>query len=156
MTLFRILIDAVDSLNLEMQDYALDPEDENLRAQEYHNFTDQFYKARNIAVDFNELVRRYNDQILGSFRPVSWPLAPPLRRNSHEAPELYFDSLLPAVLHYAAADTTIVEPTDAFYVADYADILSTNLESYICRKNAALRPPAGARLWSSPSTSLTT
>ena len=61
------LIDAVDSLNLEMQDYALDPEDENLRAQEYHNFTDQFYKARNIAVDFNELVRRYNDQILGSF-----------------------------------------------------------------------------------------
>ncbi len=64
------LIDAVDTLNLELADGALDSGDEELRLSEYQNFTDYFFKARNIAVDYNELVRDYNDHVLGSF-PIS-------------------------------------------------------------------------------------
>ena len=61
------LINAVDALNLEMADAGLEADDEELRLAEYQNFTDQFYKARNISVDYNELVRKYNDKVLGGF-----------------------------------------------------------------------------------------
>lgn len=61
------LVDAVDALNLEMADADLDHGDEELRLAEYQNFTDQFYKARNIAVDYNEMVRNYNSEVLGTF-----------------------------------------------------------------------------------------
>jgi len=46
----------------------------------------------------------------------------------------------------AAADTTIVEPTDAFYVADYADILSAETEEFICQQNAALEASCGGQI----------
>ena len=46
----------------------------------------------------------------------------------------------------AAADTAIVEPTDAFYVADYADILSAETEDYICQKNAMLEASGGGQI----------
>ncbi len=46
----------------------------------------------------------------------------------------------------AAADTMIVKPTDAFYVADYADILSEETESYICQQNAALEASCGGQI----------
>ena len=58
---------AVDALNLELAEGGLEAGDETLRLAEYQDFTDQFYKARNIAVDYNELVRSYNDKVLGSF-----------------------------------------------------------------------------------------
>ena len=61
------LIDAVDALNLEMADGGLEDADEELRQAEYQNFSDGFYKARNISVAYNDLVRRYNDEVLGSF-----------------------------------------------------------------------------------------
>ena len=38
----------------------------------------------------------------------------------------------------ALADTSIVQKTDAFYVADYADVLSDETEQYIIEVNAAL------------------
>ncbi len=61
------MIDAVEALNLEMREYELQPSDEELRASEYQQFTDQTYKARNVAASYNELARRYNDKVLGSF-----------------------------------------------------------------------------------------
>lgn len=44
------------------------------------------------------------------------------------------------------ADTSIVEPTDAFYVADYADVLSEETEQYVCQLNAALEKSCGGQI----------
>lgn len=57
--------------------------------------------------------------------------------------------LLLALLFSAAAlaDTSIVQKTDAFYVADYADVLSEETEQYIIQTNAALeRSCKGAQI----------
>ena len=40
----------------------------------------------------------------------------------------------------------VVEPTEAFYVADYADVLSTNTEQYIVDKNQALFDSTGGQI----------
>ena len=40
----------------------------------------------------------------------------------------------------------VVEPTDAFYVADYADVLSTNTEQYIVDKNQSLFNSTGGQI----------
>lgn len=61
------LIHAVDALNLELEEGSLDETDEEYRVAEYQNFTDQFYKARNVAVDYNEYVREYNNEVLTGF-----------------------------------------------------------------------------------------
>lgn len=46
----------------------------------------------------------------------------------------------------AAADTAIVQQTDAFYVADYADVLSQETEKYVCQVNAALEKSCGGQI----------
>lgn len=46
----------------------------------------------------------------------------------------------------ATAGTAIVEPTEAFYVADYADILSEETEAYLCQQNAALEASCGGQI----------
>ena len=69
-TPLQTLLDAVDALNLELKDTKLDTADETLRQSEYQSFTDQFYKLRNVAVDYNEQVREYNQDVLGAF-PVT-------------------------------------------------------------------------------------
>lgn len=61
------LIQAVDALNEEMADAGLDESDEAYRASEYQNFTDQLFKLRNVAVDYNEQARDYNQNVLASF-----------------------------------------------------------------------------------------
>jgi len=64
------VLDAVDALNLELVDTKLDAEDDALRLSEYQSFTDQVYKLRNVAVDYNEQVWKYNQDVLGAF-PVT-------------------------------------------------------------------------------------
>ena len=55
--------------------------------------------------------------------------------------------LLAALLSIpAAAGTDIVKQTDAFYVADYADVLSAETESYVCQINAKLEASCGGQI----------
>lgn len=61
------LTDAVDALNDELKDGSLTDADEQLRQSEYQSFQDQLFKLRNVAVDYNEVARAYNDKVLGSF-----------------------------------------------------------------------------------------
>ena len=61
------LTDAVDALNAELKDGSLTDADEQLRQSEYQSFQDQLFKLRNVAVDYNEVARAYNDKVLGSF-----------------------------------------------------------------------------------------
>lgn len=44
------------------------------------------------------------------------------------------------------ADTSIVKQTDAFYVADYANVLSQETEDYVCQVNAALEKSCGGQI----------
>lgn len=46
----------------------------------------------------------------------------------------------------ASADTSIVAQTDAFYVADYANVLSADTEAFICSQNAALEDSCGGQI----------
>lgn len=59
------LTDAVDALNAELKDGSLTDADERLRQSEYQSFQDQLFKLRNVAVDYNEVARAYNDKVLG-------------------------------------------------------------------------------------------
>ena len=43
------------------------------------------------------------------------------------------------------AALAVAEPTEAFYVADYADVLSEDTEQYIVEQNAT--PPAARSWW---------
>ena len=61
------LTDAVDALNAELKDGSLTDADEQLRQSEYQSFQDQLFMVRNVAVDYNEVARAYNDKVLGSF-----------------------------------------------------------------------------------------
>ena len=60
---------------------------------------------------------------------------------------LSFMILLSLLLAAAvSADTAIVAKTDAFYVADYANILSSDTESFICDINEALEDSCGGQI----------
>ena len=55
----------MDALNAELKDGSLTDADERLRQSEYQSFQDQLFKLRNVAVDYNEVARAYNDKVLG-------------------------------------------------------------------------------------------
>ena len=55
-------------------------------------------------------------------------------------------ALLCGLLLLSPAALAVVEPTSVFYVADYADVLSSDTEDYIVQQNEALWEATGAQL----------
>ena len=55
-------------------------------------------------------------------------------------------ALLCGLLLLSPAALAVVEPTSVFYVADYADVLSSDTENYIVQQNEALWEATGAQL----------
>ena len=55
-------------------------------------------------------------------------------------------ALLIALLSGTAFALEVVEPTENFYVADYANVLSNTTENYIVTENDALYAQTGAQI----------
>ena len=159
MTPTQALTGAVTDLYEAMGRQSLSDRDESYRQSLYYNIL-----ARNdtmsrdgyntAALEFNQLLDRFPASLLRRFTSVSPAPLAPLRglRKDFAMKKVHLYRLCTLVLALAlcvlplAAAPDVPDPTADFYVGDFANVLSSDLEQYIIEQNQSLSASTGAQI----------